>query len=332
MMKSYKSLKCIVLDDKYGKINSHWAYSTRKMKIIARVFYDEPGYEYLTEKIISDENVDVIAFSGRKAVYCAHRLESYFAGRKTSLDVKYEKILKVMKYHNTNLSRPDVKKNENVLEIANKGNDWAQLAINPPFDVMFIQTYGDSTLFNQINGNSKAVWVPYSYNDRLYYDRKMEKIIDIGAYFKLERHPHREEFLNRITDIANRNGFSFEFSDKYWGEEYAKKISQAKVAIHISYCGDIPWRLYESAASKTCLVTDKLGFGIEKLFENNSYIEYKKDYSDLEEKICKAIWNDAERESIVDRANKSVKKYAWGEFADNWIAPILVKKIKEKSQ
>lgn len=332
MMKLSKKevIYCLILDDKYGKINSHWAYNTERLRILDRVYYDEQGYENLVEKAIMEYKLDFIGFSGRLAVEVAKKLEQYFKAKSLSLWKKYQVILKVMKFHNTNLnsSIANVKFEKEYLQ--GKGNDWVKLAIDHPFDLIFIQTYGDAEIINRINNNNKAVWVPYSYNDKLYYERSNNKLLDIGAFCKIERHSHRIEFIKLVEKIANKYGYSFEFSDQYWGKKYAEKISQAKVVVHLSYCGDIPWRLYECAASRTCLLTDRLGFGIDQLFPEGSYIEYNNDFTNLELQLKKIVENETLRKQVTDFAKQSVKKYAWGEFADNWVVPIICKYFEEK--
>lgn len=332
MMKSSKDsiVCCLILDDKYGKINSHWAYSTEKLKILARVYYDEPGYEKLVEEAIMKHKLDFIGFSGRLAVEIAKKLEQYFKTKSISLQLKYQNLFKVMKFHNTNLSSFFVNSPFEKEYLWEKGNDWVRLAINNPFDLLFIQTYGDAEIINKINKNNKAVWVPYSYNDKLYYERNQEKLLDIGAFCKIERHLHRIKFIDLVERIAKKYGYSFEFSDQYWGEQYANKISQAKVMVHLSYCGDIPWRLYECAASQTCLLTDRLGFGIERLFPVGSYVEYNKDFTNLEVQIRKVMESETLRKQVTNLAKQSVEKYAWGEFADNWVVPIICKYLEEK--
>lgn len=332
MMKSYPNncLYCVILDDKYGKINSHWAYSTEKLKIMFRVYYDEPRYEKVLENIIIENEIDFIGFSGRLAAVVVKQLEIYFNKKSKKLSEKYRKVFKVMKLHNTNLSGTMMNFQYAKACLLDKGNDWVKLAIQHPFDLVLIQTYGDADIINKLNNNNKAVWVPYSYNDRLYYNRNKDKTLDVGAFFKLERHPHRIQFVDFVERIAYKNGYSFEFSDQYWGEQYAEKISQAKVVVHLSYCGDIPWRLYECAASRTCLLTDKLGFGIDHLFPRGSYIEYDNSFSNFESQLRHILKEEDYREQVVDVAKQSVQKYAWGKFADEWIVPIIHTYIMEK--
>lgn len=184
MMNIYenKIISCIVLDDKYGRINSHWAYSTEKLNIVSRIYYDEPDCEKIIEKVLKEYKIDVIAFSGRRAVEVARKLKQSYDLEFTVSANHYRSALKVMKLHNTNLS--DVINADVPLdyrELQRKGNDWVKLAINHPFDVIFVQTHGDAEILNRYNQSKSAVWVPYSYNDRIYYDRKLKKMLGSKA-------------------------------------------------------------------------------------------------------------------------------------------------------
>lgn len=318
----------LVLDDKFGKINSHWAFSTSKLIIIDRIYYDETLFEEKVLNLINDVSIDAICFSGRNAIEAELKLKTFLRNKSLNTYMVYAKMKKIMKIHNTNLSCRINNGSLKMGEIKEKGNDWVKIALENPFDCILVQTYGDAEIINNYTKCDKAVWVPYTYNDLLYYDRKSKKTVDIGAYFKIERHTHRINFLQRLERFAKANHYSFEFSDKYWGEEYAKKISQAKVAVHLSYCGDIPWRLYECAASKTCFFTDPLSFNIQRLFSKNCYVEYNRDYSDFEEKLNYLLSNEEYRNRIVENAQREVKKYAWSEYADKYIIPII-KNMKE---
>ena len=94
--------------------------------------------------------------------------------------------------------------------------------------------------------------------------------------------------------------------------------------VHLSYCGDIPWRLYECAASKTCFLTDPLSFGVERLFvKGKDYIEFNRDLSNLEEKIKWLLENESIRKEITEHAYKTVKKYTWEKVSEELIFPLL---------
>ena len=315
--------RILLFDDKYGRINSHWPYDTKNIIISDRQYYDEPEFKDSLLYKLSQKSYDAFVFSGRKAPEAARILDSITQNEKSVL-VCNRSLRKVFKLHNTNLSCKNLE-TWDVKKLNRLGNDWVRAALSYPFDVLLVQTYGDCEIFNQVLNKKCAFWVPYCYNDHLFYPRNdVQKNLDIGAFFKLERHDHRIAFLDRVKKIADKNGYSFEFSDEYWGEAYAENICRPKVMLHLSYCGDIPWRLYECAASKTCLLTDPLSFHVERLFtRGKDYIEYKKDFSDLEVKITLLLDNDQMREDIVENAYRKVQNYTWERISDALIYPLL---------
>ncbi|MCI9439618.1 MAG: glycosyltransferase family 1 protein [Lachnospiraceae bacterium] len=315
--------RVLLFDDKFGKINSHWPYSTENIVIEDRIYYDNFDFAVLTLQKLRQKRYEVFGFSGRGAPKTAYILDELLKDNQVIAENRF--LRKVFKLHNTNLSILDTKIASNRELLYQYGNDWVRAALQYPFDVLLVQTYDDSDIFNRVLGRKSAYWIPYCYNDHLYYPRCDEdRTLDIGAFFKIERHDHRIEFVKMVKEIADRNGYSFEFSDKYWGEEYAKKICTPKIMIHLSYCGDIPWRLYECAASKTCLLTDPLGFNIAKLFTRNvDYYEYKRDFSDLEVRIKELIEDNTKRNNIANNAYEKVQSYTWEKVSTSLIYSLL---------
>lgn len=96
-----------------------------------------------------------------------------------------------------------------------------KVALDYPFDVLFIQTYGDAELFNAVLPRCNAYYFPFAYNERRFYPRVTDKFIDIGMYFKVERHPQRIEFIRRVMESAMKYRWKCELSNAYWGEAYA---------------------------------------------------------------------------------------------------------------
>ena len=323
----------IVLDDKFGHINSHWAYSTSRLNIIERVYYDEHGFEKKMLDLLRKFQVDLLGISGRGAGEALEKLNNYLLKNSFNEFLKFSNILKIAKLHNTNLNRKKMKKNlKDRNKLMKNGNDWVKIALKYPFDILMVQTYGDDKILNDVLKKDVAYWVPYLYNDKIFTYKDVEKQIDIGAYFKVERHKHREKFIKVIEEYAKKRGYTFEFSDKYWGKDYAEKIQNSKVVVHLSYCGDIPWRLYECSACGTCLLTDPLKFGVDKLFKKNKdYIEFNRDLSDLENKLDKVLENEKYRNEIIEHSRKSVKKFTWELGVNKIIIPLIEKKYKEKN-
>ena len=75
---------------------------------------------------------------------------------------------------------------------------------------------------------------------------------------------------------------------------------------------------------------DGLGFVIGQLFPEGSYVEYNNDFTNLELQIRKVVENETFRKQVTNLAKHSVKKYAWAEFADNWVVPTICSYLEEK--
>ena len=85
-----KIINILVLDDKFGKINSHWAFSTEKLIVIDRIYYDDILFEEKVLNLINEVSIDAIGFSGRNAIEAELKLEKYL--RNKSLNAYIDKM------------------------------------------------------------------------------------------------------------------------------------------------------------------------------------------------------------------------------------------------
>lgn len=321
-----EDLEIIVFDDSFGKLNSHWPYSTNQLIISKRLFYDEDGFEEKAFDYIINGSSKVLAFSGKGAANAAYKLDSYFQ-KQFNQDtlIAFRKLIKVMRVQNTNLSEQLMKTNYTIENLRKFDNRWLQVALDYPFDVLMMQTYGDAEIVNKVLNKNVAYWVPYCYNENKYYPRDVKKDIDVGMFFKLERHPNRVPLVDYVTNLCERRGWKYCFSDKYWGDEYAEIICRSKILLHLSYFGDIPYRLYEAAGSKLCLLTDPLSFGVENIFiPGEDYCEYNRDLRNLETKIEYLLENPEVRERIAEKAyNNVTNNHTWQKVSNKYVVPLL---------
>ena len=313
--------KILVVDNIYGKTNPHWRDDTKNIQIVKRVYFDEKNFEEKCISILANNIIDFIAFCGKGSSKAATQLDLAFDTNEQS---SLKKIKKIIRIQNTNSSEKKVNF-DSKQELYKKGNRWLKEALEYNFDIIFVQTYGDEKIINKVLDMKKAYWVPYSNNNNIFYHKGYRKIVDVGMYFKVQRHPKRKQVIEYVTKICEKNNWNYEFSDKYWGKEYADAIARCKVLIHFSYCGDIPYRLYEAAAVGTCLLTDELHYGIEKLFKKSSYIVFKRDLSDIEEKIKVLLEKSEERKRIENSALFDIEQNSWEIISEKYIVPILSK-------
>ena len=311
----------LVVDNVYGKTNPHWRGDTKNIHIVERVYFDEKNFEEKCINILVNNVIDFIAFCGKGSSKAAKQLDLAF---EINEEYKLKRIKKIIRIQNTNMSRKEVDF-KTKQELYNNGNRWLKEALEYNFDVIFVQTYQDEKIINNVLESGRAYWVPYSNNNKIFYPQNCEKTIDVGMYFKVQRHPKRKQVIDFVTKICEKNNWKYEFSDKYWGKDYADAIAKSKILIHFSYCGDVPYRLYEAAAIGTCLLTDELYYGVEKLFDKASYAVFKRDLSDIEDKIKILLDKPEERRCIEKNASIDIEKNSWEIISEKYIVPILCK-------
>lgn len=332
-----QQVNVLVIGGFFERLSSHWCYDTQIFKVLQRVYTDDTRFSEKVLSAISNEKLMAICYSGKDAAIVARNVDCliYEMGDK-KLDCKYKSLVKVVRIQNTNLSNNKYNKPEEALQaVAGKssGASWLSVALDYDFDIVFTQTYGNAEIINSLKRNRVAVYLPFAYNDRRFYPRDQEKQFDIGMYFKIERHSNRLKFIDHIMKLIYKNGWKFCLSNGYWGDDYAEQLGKAKIILHYSYVGDIPYRLYETAGSRGCFLTDTLKFGVEKLFTPGiHYFEYNSELSDLEQKIDWILTHDEERSCVEEAAyEKVINNYTWGIAAERIVVPSILSRYYEKN-
>ncbi|MEI6222987.1 MAG: glycosyltransferase [bacterium] len=333
------ALKVIVIDDSFGAIASHWAYSTPNLQIIGRVRHDLDSYEKELLDVLPNFRPDVLAYSGKGAAVAASRARYIFNRlREKNNDHpfcrSYLQAIEVARIQNTNIQHRLPVHSPDVDFLKSFPNVWLQMGISYPFDLLMIQTDGDDLIINDVLKANSAHYIPFAYNEHLFHPINTEKHLDIGMFFKVERHAYRIPFIETINEIANRHGWKTMFSEQYWGKAYVEALCSAKIILHYSKYGDVPYRLYEVAGCRGCLLTDKLSYGIEKLFSTGiHFCEFERDLSDLEDKLFWLLQDQTTRESIAMSAYEhSTKNHTWNSVAERLIVPLLRQRLAIKKQ
>lgn len=327
-----KIVNALIIGGIFERLSSHWCYETKHFRICDRIFTDDEKFEEKFQQILSNVDFSTICFSGKDAVINAKRIDSLVQLKcNDALKNKYYNIIKAVRIQNTNIPKDlkyvDISDIDKELGEKSSGLLWLHVALDYKFDVIFVQTYGNADIINALNRNNNAVYLPFAYNDRRFYPRTQKKNVDIGMYFKIERHSNRLRFIDEIIRLVYKNGWKICLSNAYWGEDYAHYMGEAKIILHYSYVGDIPYRLYEAAGSKACFLTDPLGYGIENFFDKNEhYFEYKRDLSDLEYKINWILEHQDIREKVEEEAyKKAVNNFTWEKVAETIVVPTLMR-------
>ena len=326
----------LVIGGFFERLSSHWCYDTQHFKVLQRVYTDDIGFAEKVLSAISDERLMAICFAGKDAAVVAQSVDCLVreAGDE-ELKYKYKSVVKAVRIQNTNLPNNKYNSPEEALQTVGEnssGASWLSVALDYDFDIISTQTYGNAEIINSLKRNNSARYLPFAYNDRRFYPRDQEKQFDIGMYFKVERHSNRLKFIDYIMKLVYKNGWKFCLSNGYWGDDYAEQLGKARIILHYSYVGDVPYRLYETAGSKGCFLTDKLKFGVESIFlPEIHYFEYNRELTDLEHKIDWILTHDKERNRVEEAAyEKASNNYTWEIAAEKIVAPVLLSAYYKK--
>ena len=155
----------LVVDNVYGKNISHWRRDTQSIHIVERVYFDEKNFEKKCINILAKNDIDFIAFCGKGSSKAAKQLDLAFEMKG---EYKLKKIKKIIRIQNTNMSRMEIDL-KNKQELYNNGNRWLKEALEYNFDIIFVQTYQDDKIINNMLDSGRAYWGPYSNNDKIFY-------------------------------------------------------------------------------------------------------------------------------------------------------------------
>jgi len=203
---------------------------------------------------------------------------------------------------------------------------WFAFACDERFSLILVQTLTDVELIRQALAPKMVVACPYGYDPAVFNPDlpDTERGVDVGIYYLLRNDPRRIELVQTAAQICERQGWSFQFTSGIYWHNYANLIRNTKVCLHRSDQSEIPFRLYETTCLGALFVTDPLACGIESLFqENEEYLTYRPDLSDLEA-VLESVLTDRTRWQSIRQAGKArARRYSWPHIADRYVAPAL---------
>lgn len=168
---------------------------------------------------------------------------------------------------------------------------------------------------------STRIW--FSATPEIFYDRKIDKIYDIG--FSGASHGNGKikgdtaDLRDRVYDKLKGKNLNL-----FWNrqtspnhrissmEEYASKINQSKIWIATTGpIKDVSPRYFEVILSKTLLLCNKMEHEYEGVFvDGKNCVMYENDLSDFDEKVDYYLNNEVERNRIIENAYEEfVNKY-----------------------
>jgi len=170
--------------------------------------------------------------------------------------------------------------------------------------------------------------LPFAANEKIFKDYKLQKSIDLGFSGNLHNYKDtfkvemmgadfgniREKCLAKLTSSDKLNNLKFFFTESYLsGEGYSKTINSSKLWLCTpSAIGLIGPRFYEIMGSKSAIFCPDSEL-YEGLFEESEHcITFKKDLSDIEEKLLFYIdQNDHVSETTNKAYEHFLKNHTW---------------------
>ena len=99
----------------------------------------------------------------------------------------------------------------------------------------------------------------YSVNERYYYDRGLERDIDVNFACYREYSHERPALDTWLRDYCGRRGWNYVSGSTFVGEDYAVVMARSKVVVHILRTPQTrPPRMFDTAASGTAMLSNPM--------------------------------------------------------------------------
>lgn len=133
------------------------------------------------------------------------------------------------------------------------------------FDLCAVSLHGHVEQFARALSPGRVLWLPGFAEDR-YQPRQAEKRFDLLFVGTVdpETTPQRCDFLNRLR--AEFPGLEVRRGD------FAELMPQARVVLNIAERGDLNFRVFESLACGSCLLTPRIANGQDELFTDGEHL------------------------------------------------------------
>lgn len=295
----------------------HWASSSPSVDLV-RVIMEGDNVEDRIRQAVRAHDPCVIAIIGKYAVEYLNLLD-----RLAEQTPQLRDLPRVYRCQNTSFAHRDIAPNRRVMA---EMSGWFDRACDPRWALVLVQTLDDVEAIRQALAPVRVVWCPYGYDTAVFdpHAAEFERVTDVGCYFNLRGDAQRIRLVEETERICKRRGWAFHFVEgKYW-HEYARQIRSTKICLHRSIYQEVPYRMYETMALGSLLVSDPLRYSVDKLFElGTEYLTYRPDYCDLEEVLEGLLSNPHRWDAIRQAGKKRAMTYTWTQIAEQYVAPAL---------
>lgn len=150
------------------------------------------------------------------------------------------------------------------------------------------------------DGVSNPIWLPHAVEPLAYpKQEKFTKQFDV-CFIGHVNSVNREQALDRLFgEFPN-----FDYGQALF-EDAAKRVGNSKIGFNIAMKDDINMRCFETMATGTMLLTDRISH-IEELFEDKKHLVLYDSFDDMVEKAKYYLAHDDEREKIAQAGYEEV--------------------------
>lgn len=150
------------------------------------------------------------------------------------------------------------------------------------------------------DGVANPIWLPHAVEPLAYpKQEKFTKNFDV-CFIGHVNSPNREDALERLfKEFPN-----FDYGQAIF-EKCAERIGNSKIGFNIAMKNDLNMRVFETMATGTMLLTDRISH-IEELFEDKKHLVLYDGLDDMVEKAKYYLAHDDEREKIAQAGYEEV--------------------------
>lgn len=299
----------------------HWAISSPSIDLM-RVIMEGDDLEDRILQGVREHDPCVIAIIGKHAVEYLDLLD-----RLAEQAPQLRALPRVYRCQNTSFAHRlgDAEDAANRRLMAEMSG-WFDRACDPRWALVLVQTLDDVEAIRRALAPIRVVACPYGYDTAIFdpHAPELERVTDVGCYFNLRGDAQRILLVEETERICKRRGWTFRFVEgKYW-HEYARQIRTTKICLHRSIYQEVPYRMYETMALGSLLLTDPLRYSVDKLFDlGTEYLTYRPDFCDLEQVLEELLNNSRRWETIRQAGKKRAMTYTWTQIAEQYVAPAL---------
>jgi len=321
-----EKLRVLALIPPIEKHVGHWACSTPSLRV---------------ERVLMEGDVEdrVLAAAERTAPQAVAIIGKFapqyndLLDRMSACSSLLKGVPRVYRTQNTNLAQSGFSGPATRAGLTGSPSHWARFAADPRFSLVFVQTLTDVEIFRQALSPVLVSLCPFGVDESIFRaeETSVEPEIDVGCYFRLKGQTDRIRLVETAEAICGRRGWQFRFCDSLWGRDYAELIHRTKVCLHMSKCGDVPFRLVEVTAMRRVFLTDPLGSGVERIYcAGQDYFTYCRDLSDLESVLLALLLDDSQRQRIAASGYARSREFTWTAVAERYVVSALRLLLKDR--